>query len=96
MAEDFGERSDVLSVCTHRFDADTFVRGQMRLVLAVSSSAPDTSFYVRISIKKAEYTYVLRHDITSLCYQLGDYSEKAHNNHSESAEAVDFSCLMGG
>ena len=35
---------------------------------------PDTSFYIRISIKKEQYTYVLRHDITSLCYQLGDYT----------------------
>ena len=43
----------------------------------MSSSAPDTSFYVRISIKKAEYTYVLRHDITSLCYQHGDYAENS-------------------
>ena len=28
---------------------------------------------MRISIKKKDYTYVLRHDITSLCYQLKDY-----------------------
>lgn len=73
MAEDFGERADVLTVFTEPFSADTLVKGQMRVKLAVSSSAPDTSFYVRISIKKEEYTYVLRHDITSLCYQLGDY-----------------------
>ena len=26
-----------------------------------------------ISIKKPQGNYVLRHDITSLCYQLGDY-----------------------
>jgi hypothetical protein len=45
----------------------------MKAVLTVSSTASDTSFYMRLSIKKAEYTYVLRHDITSLCYQLGSY-----------------------
>jgi predicted acyl esterase len=64
-----------LSVCTPAFEEDTFVKGQMKALLTVRSSAPDTSFYVRISIKKEQYTYVLRHDITSLCYQLGDYEE---------------------
>ena len=77
LAEDLQGRSDVLSVCTPAFDSDTFVKGQMRAVLAVESNAPDTSFYVRISLKKPEYTYVLRHDITSLCYQLGDYNENS-------------------
>jgi predicted acyl esterase len=47
----------------------------VRVTLAVASSAADTSFFLRLSIKKPEYTYVLRHDITSLCYQLGDYRE---------------------
>ena len=45
----------------------------MHVRLAVSSDRDDTAFYVRISIQKPQYTYVLRHDITSLCYQLGDY-----------------------
>jgi predicted acyl esterase len=76
-AEDVVGRPDILRICTPAFDADTFVKGQMRAVLAVESNAPDTSFYVRISIKKPEYTYVLRHDITSLCYQLGDYKENS-------------------
>jgi predicted acyl esterase len=75
VAEELQGRADVLSVCTPAFAADTFVKGQMRAVLTVSSDAPDTSFYVRISIKKQEYTYVLRHDITSLDYQIGDYRE---------------------
>ena len=75
LAEDLQGRSDVFSVCTPAFDADTFVKGQMKVVLAVESNVPDTSFYVRISIKKPAYTYVLRHDITSLCYQLGDYKK---------------------
>lgn len=76
-AEDLKDRRDVLSICTPAFDADTFVKGQMRVALAFESSVPDTSVYVRISIKKAEYTYVLRHDITSLCYQLGNYTENS-------------------
>jgi predicted acyl esterase len=71
------ERSNVISVCTPAFEEDTFVKGQMKVMLTVESSVEDTSFYVRISIKKPEHTYVLRHDITSLCYQLGDYSKNS-------------------
>ena len=73
-AEELNDRRDVVSVYTPPFDKDTFVKGQMQLHLSVSSDCPDTSFYARISIVKQEYTYVLRHDITSLCYQLGDYT----------------------
>lgn len=62
-----------LRLCTPAFEEDTFVKGRMKAVLTVSSTASDTSFYMRLSIKKPEYTYVLRHDITSLCYQLGSY-----------------------
>lgn len=74
-AEDFDGRKDIVSVYMPTFEKDVFVKGQMKVKLAVESDCPDTSFYVRISIKKHEYTYVLRHDITSLCYQLGDYKE---------------------
>lgn len=74
-AEEMTGRADAVSVCTPAFSADTFVKGRVRVTLAVASSAADTSFFLRLSIKKPEYTYVLRHDITSLCYQLGDYRE---------------------
>ena len=67
------EGKGLIRICTKPLEKDVFVKGQMRAVLAVSSTCPDTSFYVRISIKKREYTYVLRHDITSLSYQLGSY-----------------------
>lgn len=73
MAEDFSGRDDVVNICTPILDKDVFVKGRIKLRLAVESSCPDTAFYVRISIKREEYTYVLRHDVTSLCYQLGDY-----------------------
>lgn len=75
LAESFDNRKDVVSVYTLPFDKDTFVKGQMKIKLSVESNCQDTSFYVRISIKKHQYTYVLRHDITSLCYQLGDYKK---------------------
>ena len=41
--------------------------------MTVSSNCEDSSFYIRISIKNSEYAYVLRHDITSLNFQLGKY-----------------------
>ena len=74
-AEDFDGRKDIVSVYTPTFDKNVFVKGQMKVKLTVASNCRDTSFYVRISIKKQAYTYVLRHDITALCYQLGDYKE---------------------
>ena len=75
VAEELEDRSDTVSICTPEFEKDTFVKGKMKVKLTVESDRPDTSFYIRISIKKREYTYVLRHDITSLCYQLGDYTQ---------------------
>jgi predicted acyl esterase len=74
-AESLEGRKDVVSVCSPTFEKDIFVKGQMKIRLSLESNCADTSFYVRISIKKAQYTYVLCHDITSLCYQLGDYRE---------------------
>ena len=41
--------------------------------LNVKSDCEDTCFYVRVSIEKEQGDYGLRDDITSLCYQLGDY-----------------------
>ncbi len=74
LAEELAGRADVVSIFTPPFERDAFIKGQMRVSLAVESDCRDTSFYVRISIKKQAYTYVLRHDITSLCHQLGDYT----------------------
>ena len=53
---------------------DMMLRGRMQAHLTVSSGCPDTAFLVRISIEKAEGDYHLRHDITSLSYQLGHYT----------------------
>ena len=68
---DFGH--DFIRVLTKPFDQDLFVKGKMRAKLMVSSNCEDSSFYIRISLKNSDYTYVLRHDITSLCFQLGNY-----------------------
>ncbi len=67
-------REDVISVYTQPFDSDTVVQGKMRAKLTVSSDCEDTCFYMRISIEKRDGDYGLRDDITTLCYQLGDYT----------------------
>ena len=41
--------------------------------LSVKSDCEDTCFYVRVSIEKEKGDYGLRDDISSLCYQLGEY-----------------------
>jgi predicted acyl esterase len=66
-------REDIITVYTLPFENDTFVKGKMSAALCVSSDCEDTCFYVRISIEKEQGDYGLRDDITSLCYQLGDY-----------------------
>lgn len=71
----FADRCDVVSVYTVPFDRDLFIKGRMRAELSVCSDAPDTSFYLNVAIEKPEGDYNLRHDITSLCYQLGDYTQ---------------------
>lgn len=72
-AEESDENGNFIRVFTQPFDRDVFIKGKIRAELSVSSSCEDTSFYIRISIKKPQGAYVLRHDVTSLCYQLGDY-----------------------
>ena len=72
--KDGAERGDVLTVYTPVFDSDVFIKGKMRAHLTVRSDAQDTAFYVNVSVQKPEGYYTLRHDITSLCYQLGDYT----------------------
>lgn len=67
-------RHDIVSVYTAPFESDTFVKGRMSARLKVKSDCEDTCFYVRISITKERGDYALRDDITSLVYQLGDYT----------------------
>lgn len=66
-------RYDIISVYTKPFDDDIFVKGKMSAKLSVKSDCEDTCFYIRVSIEKEKGDYGLRDDITSLCYQLGDY-----------------------
>ena len=68
------ESTEVISLYLPELDADVFIKGRMKATLAVCSDCSDTTFYMAISIQKPQGDYVLRHDITSLCYQLGDYT----------------------
>jgi len=71
-------RHDIISVYTEPFPNDVFVKGKMSANLNVKSDCEDTCFYVRLSIEKERGDYGLRDDITSLCYQLGDYKPNTY------------------
>ena len=73
--KDFDHRPDVITVFTEPFETDLFIKGAIRAVLTVRSNCPDTSFYISLSIRKPQGDYVLRHDITSLSYRIGNYTE---------------------
>ena len=71
-------RHDIISVYTEPFSEDVFVKGKMSAKLNVKSDCEDTCFYMRLSIEKEGGDYGLRDDITSLCYQLGDYTPNTY------------------
>ena len=66
-------RHDIISVYSEPFEDDVCVKGKMAANLKVKSDCEDTCFYIRVSIEKEKGDYGLRDDITSLCYQLGEY-----------------------
>ena len=70
-----GFRDDVLSFVMPPLGERLDVRGRMTADLAVASDCEDTCFYARVSVKKPDGRwYLLRDDITSLGFQLGDYA----------------------
>ena len=71
---DPGFRDDVLSFVLPPLKERIDVRGRMTAKLTVASDCEDTCFYVRTSVRKPDGRwYLLREDITSLSFQLGDY-----------------------
>jgi len=67
-------RDDVLSFALPPLDGRLDVRGRMTATLTVASDCEDTCFYLRLSVRKPDGKwYLLRDDITSLGFQLGDY-----------------------
>jgi len=67
-------RHDIISVYSEPFAQDTFVKGKMSAQLRVASDCEDTCFYVRISIEKERGDLGIRDDITTLGFQLGEYT----------------------
>ncbi len=66
-------RYDIISLYSKPFEEDVCVKGKMSAKLTVKSDCEDTCFYIRVSIEKENGDFGLRDDITSLCYQLGEY-----------------------
>jgi len=68
-------RDDVLSFVLPPLEERLDVRGRMTATLTVASDCEDTCFYLRISVRKSDGKwYLLRDDITSLGFQLGEYA----------------------
>ena len=67
-------REDIISVYTPVFTSDRYIKGKMKAMLKVSSSAEDTCFYVRVSIAKEEGDYGLRDDINQISNFAPDYA----------------------
>lgn len=69
-----GSRQDVLTFLGAPVEGETYIKGALSAQLEVSSDCEDTCFLVRIYVVKDGVAYNLREDITSLSYQLGDYT----------------------
>jgi predicted acyl esterase len=67
-------RDDVASFVLPPLEGTLDVRGRMTAELTVTSDCEDTCFYVRVSVCKNDGNwYLLRDDITSLCFNGGPY-----------------------
>lgn len=66
-------RYDIISVFSHEFDTDTYIKGKIQAKLQVKSDREDTCFYMRLSICKPEGYYGLRDDITQISVHQADY-----------------------
>ena len=51
------------------------IEGECRVKLFVSSTAPDSCFYVRLSIVKKKHTLGLRNEIDTICRTNPDFRE---------------------
>ena len=69
-----GYRSDVLSFVSEPFKEDTLIENPISAEIYVSSSAPDTCFFVRLStVHQNGEAYYLRSGITTLKQAVGQY-----------------------
>lgn len=66
-------RYDIKSFISEPFEEDRMIKGTSSVELHVKSTAPDTCFYVRLSIVRANGTLGLRDDIDTICRTIPDY-----------------------
>lgn len=67
------DRDDVITLYTDEFAEDISVKGKIKLKLTVKTDCPDTCFYVRMSLCKAEGDYGIRDDIQQISNFDKDY-----------------------
>ena len=67
-------RQDILTFLGEPVTEETYIKGIIEGDLVVSSDCADTCFYLRVDMVKDGVAYNLRADITSLVYQLGEYT----------------------
>lgn len=68
-------RDDVISYILPPAQEELNIRGRMTAELTVQSDCEDSCFYIRVSINKGDgIWYLLRDDITSLCWDGKDYT----------------------
>ena len=60
-------RQDIISFISEPFEEDKTVEGDFYGKLFVTSTAPDTCFYLRLSIVKNDRAFGLRNEIDSIC-----------------------------
>ncbi len=68
-------RQDIISFITKPFEKDMIIEGECKVKLFVSSTAPDSCFYVRLSIVKKKHTLGLRNEIDTICRTNPDFRE---------------------
>lgn len=67
-------RQDILSFLGSAVEEETWIKGEITGEITVSSDCEDTCFLMRVYLVRDGAAYGVREDITSLCYQLGDYT----------------------
>ncbi len=68
-------RQDIISFVTRPLEKDMTIEGECKVKLFVSSTAPDTCFYVRLSIVKNDKALGLRNEIDSICRTNPEFKE---------------------
>ena len=66
-------RQDIISFVSAPFEEDKTVEGDFKGRLYVTSTAPDSCFYIRLSVVKGDRAFGLRNEIDSICRTNPDF-----------------------